>query len=163
MRLASPWRPWMATLATLALAAALACGGEEAPAPEEATPTPEAASEPAPAEGGVEITAAAREEARQIFETRCYTCHGKRGQGDGPGSSGLDPKPRDLTDPEWQASVSDEHIERIVLYGGAAVGRSPAMPANPDLSARPAVVAALVEHVRSLPSAGSGGGEGGAR
>jgi hypothetical protein len=46
--------------------------------------------------------------------------------------------------------VSDEHIEKIVMYGGAAVGRSPTMPGNPDLMAKPEVVRALVAHVRGL-------------
>ena len=49
--------------------------------------------------------------------------------------------------------MSDEHIERIILYGGAAVGLSPAMPSNPDLSGRPQVVAGLVEYVRDLSRA----------
>ena len=69
---------------------------------------------------------------------------------DGPGSAGLVPAPRNLQDPEWQTSVTDEHIEKIILYGGAAVGRSPAMPANPDLMAKKPVVAALRQHIRGL-------------
>ena len=44
----------------------------------------------------------------------------------------------------------DEYIEQIVQYGGAAVGKSAAMPANPDLMSKPAVVAALRAHVRAL-------------
>ena len=55
-----------------------------------------------------------------------------------------------LQDSAWQKSVSDEYIEQILQYGGAAVGKSPAMPANPDLMSKPAVVAALRAHVRSL-------------
>jgi mono/diheme cytochrome c family protein len=95
-------------------------------------------------------SAAAESEAQQIFETRCVTCHGPRGEGDGPASAGLTPRPRNFTDPAWQKSVTDAHIEQIVQYGGAAVGRSPAMPANPDLMAKPEVVAALRAHVRAL-------------
>lgn len=143
----------------------VACGGEEREeeaGAEAAQSTPskeptEAAGTTASgsAEAGAQISAAARQEAEQIFSTRCFTCHGKQGRGDGPASKGLSPQPRDLTDPQWQASVGDDHIERIILYGGAAVGRSPAMPGNPDLSGRPEVVAALVEHVRSLSRAES--------
>jgi hypothetical protein len=33
--------------------------------------------------------------------------------------------------------VTDEQIKKTVLYGGAAVGKSPAMPANPDLDGKP--------------------------
>ncbi len=96
------------------------------------------------------ITPEARAEAQQIFASRCTPCHGQTGGGDGPASAGLTPPPRNFHDHAWQASVTDAHIERIIQYGGAAVGKSPAMPANPDLNDKPLVVAALREHVRSL-------------
>jgi mono/diheme cytochrome c family protein len=132
----------------------VACGGEReegpaqpaAPAAAPAAPAP-AAAPAAPAGGTSE---AARAEADQIFTTRCVTCHGPKGAGDGPASAGLTPPPRNFQDPAWQASVTDAHIEQIVQYGGAAVGKSPAMPANPDLMSKPEVVTALREHVRAL-------------
>jgi mono/diheme cytochrome c family protein len=93
---------------------------------------------------------AARAEAEQIFATRCATCHGPDGAGNGPVAAALDPKPRDFRDASWQDSVSDAHVEKIIQHGGAAVGRSPAMPPNPDLVSRPELVAALRAKVRSL-------------
>jgi hypothetical protein len=72
------------------------------------------------------------------------------GMGDGPGSAALTPKPRNFHDKDWQASVNDDHIHKIILYGGAAVGRSPMMPGNPDLIAKPEVVKGLVAHIRDL-------------
>jgi mono/diheme cytochrome c family protein len=125
---------------------AFACGsGDERAKP----PTPTApATQPAPA--AAKSSEAIGTEAKQIFETRCYTCHGMTGMGDGPGSAGLTPKPRNFHDPAWQESVTDDHINKIILYGGSAVGRSPMMPGNPDLIAKSEVVAALVKHVRSL-------------
>jgi hypothetical protein len=81
---------------------------------------------------------------------RCMTCHGARGAGNGPGSAALNPKPRNFQDPEWQDSVDDEHIAKIVMYGGAAVGKSPVMPGNPDLTAKPELVDALVDVIRDL-------------
>ncbi|KAB2958326.1 MAG: cytochrome c, partial [Thermoanaerobaculia bacterium] len=96
------------------------------------------------------VSAQALAEAEQIFSTRCFTCHGSLGKGDGPGSAGLTPKPRDLTSKEWQASVTDEHIEKIIKFGGSAVGLSPMMPPNPDLNAKTEVVQALRAHVRGL-------------
>jgi mono/diheme cytochrome c family protein len=96
------------------------------------------------------ITAADRQAAQLKFETLCFTCHGKTGMGDGPGSAALTPKPRNLRDATWQSSVTDQHIEKIIVSGGAAVGLSPAMPSNPDLKEKPGVVAALREHIRSL-------------
>ncbi|MCZ7681016.1 MAG: c-type cytochrome [Sandaracinaceae bacterium] len=92
----------------------------------------------------------ARAEATQIFNTRCSVCHGAGGAGDGPGSAGLTPQPRNLTEAAWHDSVEDSYIERIIQYGGAAVGKSPAMPSNPDLGSRPEVLSALREHIRSL-------------
>ena len=141
------------TLFVLCLGAALACGDRESAAPP-AAESPAAlapASAPAPAAAPAAATA---EEAKQIFDTRCFTCHGPAGAGDGPGSAALDPKPRTFQDVAWQDSVTDEHIEKIVMYGGAAVGRSPTMPGNPDLMAKPEVVRALVAHVRGLARRG---------
>ena len=96
------------------------------------------------------IPAEARTEAQQIFATRCVTCHGERGAGDGPAGAALDPRPRNFGEHEWQESVTDEHIERIVVLGGSAVGKSPAMPGNPDLQGKPDVVRALRAHIREL-------------
>lgn len=104
----------------------------------------------ASAESPVQITDAARNEAHQIFSTRCAVCHGQDGRGDGPGGAALNPKPRNYHDPAWQDSVTDKEIETAILYGGAAVGRSPMMVANPDLQSKPEVVAALREMVRQF-------------
>jgi len=122
---------------------------ETAPAEQKAEPAKAApsAAEPEPTEVAAADPAA---EAKEIFENRCTVCHGTQGKGDGPGSAALDPKPRDLTSAEWQESVDDEHLRKIVVYGGSAVGKSAAMPANPDLDAKPEVVAELVKVIRSL-------------
>ena len=89
-------------------------------------------------------------EAEQIFSQRCSVCHGMSGKGDGVGSAALNPKPRNYTDPKWQASVNDEHIAKTIVEGGAAVGLSPLMAPNPDLKDKPEVVKALVAKVRSF-------------
>ena len=104
-------------------------------------PAPAPAAEPA-----VDPVAAAKD----IYENRCTVCHGATGKGDGDGSAALDPKPRDFTLAEWQASVTDEHLQKIIVYGGTAVGKAPTMPANPDLDAKPEVVAELVKLIRGL-------------
>jgi len=123
----------------------LGCGASEEPG----TPAEAPARGPA-VEAPAADTSWAADEAEQLFASRCFTCHGKEGRGDGPGSASLDPKPRNFQDPVWQAQVSDEDLERIILYGGAGVGRSPTMPGNPDLISRAEVVAALVQQLRSL-------------
>ncbi len=96
------------------------------------------------------ITAQDRAEANTLFATRCAACHGTDGTGNGPGSAGLTPKPRNYRDRAWQRTVSDEEIEKAIVYGGAAVGKSPQMTANPDLQAKPGVVAALREKIREF-------------
>jgi mono/diheme cytochrome c family protein len=75
--------------------------------------------------------------ALDAFKTRCAPCHGESGHGDGPASAALTPKPRNYTDGTWQKSVKDDDIRKTILYGGAAVGKSPAMPASPDLDGKP--------------------------
>ncbi len=89
------------------------------------------------------------EDPHELFKTRCVPCHGAGGKGDGPGAAALNPKPRNYTDPTWQASVTDEQIKKTILYGGAAVGKSPNMPANPDLEGKPELDG-LVQVVREF-------------
>lgn len=98
----------------------------------------------------VAITPEARKEAGQIFASRCAVCHGLQGSGNGAGAARLSPTPTNFTDPGWQKSVTDDQIEKVIVYGGAALGKSPAMPANPDLQSDPAVVAALREMIRQM-------------
>lgn len=119
------------------------CGGKKADEAPPPTATPET-TPTAPATSGDPVA-----KAKQIFRDRCVPCHGASGQGDGPASASLNPKPRKYADKEWQASVNDEYIEKIIKFGGAAVGKSPAMPNNPDLS-DPAVISALKDIVRSF-------------
>ena len=123
---------------------ALGCTPKEEAAPaEEPAPTPVA-------EVAEVAVADPKAEAIEIYENRCTVCHGKLGKGDGEGSAALDPKPRDFTLAEWQDSVTDEHIRKIIVYGGTGVGKSATMPANPDLDAKPEVVQEIVLYVRNL-------------
>jgi uncharacterized membrane protein len=92
------------------------------------------------------------EEARSLFDTRCAACHGANGQGDGAAAASLNPKPRNYHDATWQAAVTDAGIAKVVLEGGAAVGKSTTMPGNPDLKAKPAVIAELVKIIRGFRS-----------
>ncbi len=109
-------------------------------------PSPSRSSE----QGANAPSAEAQREAADIVKNRCTPCHGPTGHGDGPASASLNPKPRNWTDKEWQKIASDEEIEKAITYGGAAVGKSAAMPANPDLQSKPEVVKALRMTVRSF-------------
>ena len=97
-----------------------------------------------------QVSEAVMKEAKEIWQTRCATCHGTSGKGDGPAGVALNPKPRDLTSEEWQKSVTDDYIEKIIVGGGHAVGKSPLMAANPDLAGKPEVVRGLTKLVRDL-------------
>lgn len=88
-------------------------------------------------------------EAATVFEQRCVTCHGATGKGDGVAAAALNPKPRSFGDAEWQKSVDDAYLAKVILEGGAAVGKSPLMTANPDLKDKPEVIKELVAKVRS--------------
>lgn len=90
------------------------------------------------------------EESRITFETKCAMCHGADGTGNGPAAETLNPKPRNYTDPAWQASVTDDELRAIILLGGQAVKKSPMMPGNPQLKDKPEVIDGLVAIVRSF-------------
>lgn len=142
--------PTMRWMAPLALAAPILFGAACKKSDDGAQST---ASTESPSEGAgpsATVDEAARKEADEIFAGRCTPCHGPTGAGDGPASKGLTPPPRNFHDKAWQTGASDEHIAKIIQFGGAAVGKSPAMPPNPDLMGKPAVIAALREKIRSF-------------
>jgi mono/diheme cytochrome c family protein len=83
-----------------------------------------------------------------LYGSRCATCHGDHGRGDGPGGAALEPRPRDFANAAWQASTSDARIAQTIREGGAAVGLSPFMPPQPDLSDRQ--LRKLVTYIREI-------------
>ena len=82
--------------------------------------------------------------------TVCATCHGIDGSGNGPAAESLTPKPRNYTDIEWQASVTDADLKKIILEGGQGVGKSAMMPAQIQLKDKPDVVNELVMIIRGF-------------
>jgi uncharacterized membrane protein len=108
---------------------------------------------PAPPPAEQALARPPAEEAKALFAERCAACHGATGAGDGLAAAALTPRPRAFKDPEWQAAVGDDHLRKVIVEGGAAAGKSPLMPGNPDLAARPEVVEALVALVRDLGGA----------
>lgn len=133
-----------AALALSALAA-LACGKSETRSNQSSNHEPEAVTTTTAYSGKIDL-----EKAQTIFNERCAACHGTEGKGNGPASAALNPKPRNYTDGAWQASVTDAQLRKTITLGGAAVGKSPIMPASPDLDEKPEVVEGLVKIVRKF-------------
>lgn len=130
------------------VAAAIAVGGGLALAacekPEPAVAPP--AAKPADSAASQALVA----EAKAYYDAKCVDCHGSRGAGNGIKSDTLVPPPRNFQDPEWQASMKNADIERIIVEGGLAVGKSDAMPAHADLADRPELVTAIQKYVRTF-------------
>jgi mono/diheme cytochrome c family protein len=134
------------TTVTAALCAGLiaaGCKGES-----KQTSETQAHSEPATAAAAADPGS----QAHKVYKAKCVVCHGEQGAGDGPGSASLDPKPRAFASGEWQQSVTDEHLKKTIVQGGASVGKSAAMPGNPDLRSKPEVVDELVKIIRGFKS-----------
>ncbi len=87
-----------------------------------ATPAPKlTATGELPPAGGPAI------DINEKYATLCSGCHGAQGMGDGPAGLALNPKPRNLADKAWQASVDDARISIVIKNGGPAIGLSPMM------------------------------------
>ena len=68
-------------------------------------------------------------EGKKLYTTYCVGCHGDKGKGDGPAASALPVKPANLSDGAVMNQLPDKFLVEIVSKGGAAVGKSPLMPA----------------------------------
>ena len=124
-----------------------ACGKNSDP------PPPSSGSPGAKPESGPRRTppaAGGGSQAEQMFATVCATCHGMDGSGRGPAAEALNPKPRDYTDPAWQASITDDQLKETILKGGQGVGKSPMMPGQPQLKDQPEVLDGLVRIIRGF-------------
>lgn len=95
-------------------------------------PAPRAARAPAPVMPATDPHAPGRgpgslPEGARLYALYCASCHGARGDGDGPVARGLDPRPARHSDGAYMNALSDEHLHRVIAEGGAAVGKSPLM------------------------------------
>ncbi len=66
---------------------------------------------------GVLTSPDARARGAALFHAHCTLCHGEHGDGHGLQRMGLDPKPRDLTDPAWRRSTSARHVFHAIREG----------------------------------------------
>lgn len=133
----------------LTVAAGLGLGlGCKDPAPEGGATTPPATT--FPVEKAPAVSAEALAAARTVYASRCAMCHGPSGRGDGPMAKGLPVRPQDLSDRLWQSNRSNQRLGLVIVNGGPAIGKSPLMPAQPDLATQPATVDGLIAMVRGF-------------
>ena len=98
---------------------------------------------------GFTVGSASAQDAKAIYAKDCAKCHGDSGAGDGAMGQKLKDKPSDWTKSGGGLKdLDDAKIAESIKKGGAAIGRSKAMPASSKLSDDE--VKALVAHVKAL-------------
>jgi mono/diheme cytochrome c family protein len=86
-------------------------------------------------------------EGEELFqEIGCNGCHGDGGTGDGPASTGLDPSPRNFTNPAWQEARTDGELRYTIFNGSPGT----AMIANEAMFDEPDDVWKVINFIRSL-------------
>lgn len=113
-------------------------GAAPAPAPAPAPaasaavpdPAPAAAPAPAPATAAAAPASGGSADAARggpLYATNCSSCHGPKGEGDGPVGLALVPKPAKHSDGAYMNPIPNEQLFKTIKEGGAAVGKSPMM------------------------------------
>lgn len=121
-----------------------ACGGESKPTEEPGVPVPAAYAGLKNPLGNDAATAG-----KAVFDSKCATCHGETGKGDGPGGAALNPKPGDMT---TLSAQSDGYIYWRIVEGGTAEpfkGQGSLMPAWKDILSEDEIWQA-VAYIRTL-------------
>ncbi len=62
------------------------------------------------------------------YDKYCSVCYGTQGNGDGFNACNIDPRPKDLTEAEYLATLSNYWLSEVVSQGGRGVKRSVLMP-----------------------------------
>lgn len=70
---------------------------------------------------------AVAERGAKTYKTYCAQCHGFKGEGNGPGAAGLDPKPA-VHAKMPLSDMPDDYLYNVVYHGGKSVAKSPSMP-----------------------------------
>ena len=133
---------WLLAAMVAGSAILTGCPATESPAPPPAAspdsaPVPEPPREPEPAPtkpvapvqdasaGGCPSGDAAAGDA--VYQKYCASCHGSRGDGQGPAAAGLNPTPARHDDGAYMNALSNAHLVKVIRSGGPAVGKSPLM------------------------------------
>lgn len=110
------------------------------------------AGEPAGADGAAPAAPVEQAfDARAAYNSVCASCHGATGAGDGAAAAALNPRPANFADAAFWSSRNDADLVRVIREGGAAVGRSPLMPAWGALYDE-AKAQALLEYIKTFRS-----------
>jgi mono/diheme cytochrome c family protein len=91
---------------------------------------------------------ASAQSAMSVYAQKCAACHGPKDKGDGPAGQVMLPPPAPFS--TTLKAKSDSWIESVITHGGPAVGLSPRMPPNPNLSG--SQLKDLTQYIRSLNS-----------
>jgi mono/diheme cytochrome c family protein len=94
----------------------------------------------------VATSAASIHHGEEVFLDRCTGCHGRKADGKGPNSLDISPKPRNLRNSAFVASVNDRRLFDSVLYGVQGT----AMPSWIDYNLTTNDVGDIVNFIRSM-------------
>jgi mono/diheme cytochrome c family protein len=88
---------------------------------------------------------------RVLALKNCVKCHGTDGKGDGPevAARHISPPPGDWTDKEDMSEHPDVFLRNIIEQGGAAMDKSPQMPAF-GKKLTPAQIDDLIDYIRTF-------------
>ena len=93
--------------------------------------------------------AEAADGAASTYSNLCASCHGPKGQGNGPAAAALNPKPKNFADCKVMKKIPDETLFKVIKGGGQSVGLSPMMPPWGG-SLTDKQIHSMVEYVRSF-------------
>ena len=99
-----------------------------------------------PDKNPVAISTASVERGEEIFLERCTGCHGRKADGKGPNSLDITPRPRNLRNSAFVASVNDRRLFESILYGVQGT----AMPSWIDYGLTKNDVGDIVNFIRSI-------------
>jgi mono/diheme cytochrome c family protein len=99
-----------------------------------------------PDHNSVTTSAASIKHGEEVFLERCTGCHGRKADGKGPNSLDISPKPRNLRNSAFVASINDRRIFDSVLYGVQGT----AMPSWIDYGLTTNDVGDIVNFIRGI-------------
>jgi mono/diheme cytochrome c family protein len=136
------WKFAIAAVAvSFAMSSAMAIAAEKDPLKPRAPASAKADKNPTPA------TPESVAKGKQLFtELGCNGCHNDGGTGDGPAAAGLDPSPRNFTNPAWQDARADGELKYTDFKGSPGT----AMIANESMYDDPNDVWDVINFIRSL-------------